>query len=344
MHVASESLDGVNGRSGPTVRSAGDYESMSTPIQESNIHGDPLVWALQPGEAIERTMLHERYGGRKQGGIGPSRLSPNVLVFSDPAAGEPHGYFDGWRTDGCFHYTGEGQRGDQEMKSGNAAILNYETDARALRLFVGARGRVTYEGRFGLARERPFYMTDAPETGDGPSRSVIVFRMLPLDIQPRRSASRLDLALDGGGVTSVPVEEQWTEKAFVAPSRKEYEAERREQKLVLAFHEYLLTQGHEVSRLKIVPTGEAKPLFSDLFDCTTNTLFEAKGSVERGAIRMAIGQLVDYGRFVKPPPRRAVLLPSRPREDLCELLRHAGVELVWQEGKGFLGAPTKTGD
>jgi hypothetical protein len=311
---------------------------MATPIQE-NIYGDPMVWALQPGEAIERTMLHERYGGRKQGGIGPSRLSPNVLIFSDPAAGEPHGDFDGWRADGCFHYTGEGQRGDQEMKSGNAAILNSEAEGRALRLFLGARGRVTYEGRFGLAPDRHFYTTDAPETGGGPTRNVIVFRMLPLDIQPRRSSSRLDLVLVGGSVEDVPVEEQWTEKVFVAPSRKEYEAERREQKLVLAFCEYLAAQGHEVRRLKIVPPGEAKPLFTDMFDRTTNTLYEAKGSVERGAIRMAIGQLSDYGRFVEPAAHPAVLLPSRPREDLCELLAHAGVGLVWRDGKRFVGTP-----
>jgi hypothetical protein len=312
--------------------------AMVAPGASDTGYGDPLVWALQPGEAIERTTLHDRYGGRKQGGIGPSRRSPNVLVFSEPAAGEPHGYFDGWRADGCFHYTGEGQRGDQQMKSGNAAILNYEVDGRALRLFLGARGQVTYEGEFGLAPDRPFYTTDAPETNGGPDRSVIVFRLQPLDIQPKRSSSRLDLVASAG-VEDVPVEEQWTEKAFVAPSRKEYEAERREQTLVLAFRDYLLRAGHDVSRLKIVPPGEAKPLFSDLIDRTTNTLFEAKGTVERGAIRMAIGQLLDYGRFVKPSPRLAVLLPSRPREDLCELLTHAGVELVWREGKTFMRAP-----
>ncbi len=312
---------------------------MAIPIQESNIHGDPMVWALQPGEAIERTILHERYGGRKQGRIVPSRQSPNVLVFSDPAAAEPHGDFDGWRSDGCFHFTGEGQRGDQRMKSGNAAILNCEAEARTVRLFLGAGGQVTYEGQFAPATERPFYTTDAPEANGGPDRNVIVFRLRPLDIQPKRSSSRLDRVIDAGGVEDVPVEEQWTEKAFVAPSRKDCEAERTEQVLVLALRDHLLAKGHEVSRLKIVPPGEAKPLFPDLFDRTTNTLFVAKGTVERGAIRMAIGQLLDYGRFVQPPPRLAVLLPSRPREDLCELLAHAGVELAWREGKKLLGAP-----
>lgn len=76
-------------------------------------------WTLKPGDEIERKLLQEEHGGRTQGGIGPSNKSPNVFVFSDPVAGEQHGYFDGWRDDGCFHYTGEGQRGDQRMVSGN---------------------------------------------------------------------------------------------------------------------------------------------------------------------------------------------------------------------------------
>lgn len=310
---------------------------MASPRPESGVYGDPHVWALQPGEVIDRTVLHERYGGRKQGGIGPSRVSPNVLVFSDPAAGEPHGYFDGWRADGCFHYTGEGQRGDQQMRSGNAAILNHAAEGRALRLFVGARGRISYEGEFELAPDQPFYTTDAPETNNGPDRNVIVFRMRPVDVRPKASSSPLD-RVTSPGVEDVAVEEQWTEKAFVAPSRKEYEAERREQALVLAFRDHLAGEGHDVARLKIVPSGEAKPLFSDLIDRTTNTLYEAKGTVERGAIRMAIGQLFDYGRFVTPSPRLAVLLPSEPRGDLRELLRSVGIDLVWRDGKRFVAS------
>lgn len=301
------------------------------------VHGDPAIWALQPGETIERETLQERYGGRPQGRIGPSTRSPNVLLFADPAAGEPYGHFEGWRADGCFHYTGEGQRGDQQMKSGNAAILEHADAGRALRLFAGTRGRVGYEGEFELAPERPFYTTDAPETGNGPTRSIIVFRLRPLDVRPRPSASPLD-QVGEVGVQDVPVEEQWTEAAFVAPTRAACEAERREQALVGAFRDHLLKQGHQVSRLKIVPPGEAKPLFSDLMDRTTNTLYEAKGTVERGSIRMAVGQLLDYSRFVKPAPRLAVLLPSRPREDLRELLKSAGVDLVWREGKRFVAA------
>jgi hypothetical protein len=304
-------------------------------------YGDPSVWALQPGDAVERKILQARYGGRTQGGIAPSRTSPNVLIFSDPAAGEPHGHFDGWRADGCFHYTGEGQRGDQEMKSGNAAILNHAAAGRTLRLFLGARGRVVYEGEFDLADDRPWYTTDAPEARNGPIRSVIVFRMKPLNTGPKPGSSALDRVVQAG-VEDVPVEERWTEMAFVAPSREPDEAERREQKLILAFRDHLLARGHEVSRVKIVPPGEAKPLFSDLMDRTTGTLYEAKGTVERGAIRMAIGQLLDYSRFLESRPRLALLLPSLPRPDLDELLRQLGIDVVWRDGARFVdraGAP-----
>jgi hypothetical protein len=287
-------------------------------------------WTLNAGEAIERVKLHELYGGRKQGGIGPSRKTPNVFVFSDPASGEQHGYIDSWRNDGCFHYTGEGQRGDQQMKSGNRAILEHVAEGRALRLFRGARGTVIYEGEFELDPESPWYTTDAPETGNGPVRSVIVFRMRPKDNVPKPSTSKLDAVASTPGTIEVPVEEQWTEKAFVNPSQEPYEAERREQKLVREYQTFLESQGHDVCRLKIVPPGEAKPLFTDLYDRTTGMLVEAKGSVERGAIRMAIGQLADYRRFVDGGPKAlAVLLPSEPRVDLLELLKSQGILAVW---------------
>jgi hypothetical protein len=184
---------------------------------------------------------------------------------------------DGWREDGCFHYTGEGQYGDQQMKSGNAAILNHADAGRALRVFMGARGVVAYEDEFELDPEQPYYYTDAPETKNGPVRSVIVFRLRPKTITPRPPNTRIDQLLRER-VEDVPIEEQNTERYFVAPSHEVYEAERREQREVRALEVYLRKKRHEVFRLKIVPPGEAKPLFCDLIDRTTNTLVEAKGS------------------------------------------------------------------
>jgi hypothetical protein len=43
-----------------------------------------------------------------------SSSTPNVFLFTDPAVGHQHGYYDGWVGD-RFHYTGMRQRGDQQF-------------------------------------------------------------------------------------------------------------------------------------------------------------------------------------------------------------------------------------
>lgn len=43
---------------------------------------------------------------------------------------------------------------------------------------------------------------------------------------------------------------------------------------------------------------------------------------------MAIGQLLDYRRFVDKPHKLAVLLPEIPRPDLIEYLRANSVTLI----------------
>jgi hypothetical protein len=167
---------------------------------------------------------------------------------------------------------------------------------------------------------------------------VIVFRLRPKTIQPPRPTSKLAAVLAGPASEEVPIEQQQTERAFVAPSHEPYEAERREQRLVLDLEAHLRRRGHEIVRQRIVPETEARPLFTDLYDATTGTLVEAKGTVERGAIRMAIGQLADYKRFIAGgvPKHVAVLLPKAPRPDLIELLASQGIELIYPVKDGFV--------
>ena len=45
-----------------------------------------LLPGLQPGDRLLRRELHERFGGRQQGGISPSRTVPSVMFFTDPYA------------------------------------------------------------------------------------------------------------------------------------------------------------------------------------------------------------------------------------------------------------------
>jgi hypothetical protein len=121
----------------------------------------------------------------------------------------------------------------------------------------------------------------------------------------------------------------------VEPSRAPYEAERRESELVQRFKTVMEKQGYSAGRLKITPEGEAKPLFTDLYFEEQGLLLEAKGSVDRMSIRMAIGQLMDYRRFAKRKCLCAVLLPSRPRADLLKLLSYAGIGLYYPNAEKF---------
>jgi hypothetical protein len=299
------------------------------------------VWTLKPSQQIERKALHERFGGRTQGGIGPSSRSDNVFVFTDPIAGEKHGYFDGWMPDGLFHYSGEGQYGDQRMMSGNASILNHKQNNKALRVFQGARGTVTYLGEFEVDDKEPWYEADAPETGGGAIRRVIVFRLRPIDaaVQPPQTslARLLDAANDNPNedqVQELELEQQLTERTFVNPDREPYEAERKESTLVQALGDYLRGKNHKVGRHQMLPKGETRPLFTDLYDHDAKLLVEAKGSVTRENVRMAIGQLADYGRFL-PDATRAILLPSEPRQDLIELAHSQDVVVLWPAKQGY---------
>jgi hypothetical protein len=296
-------------------------------------------FGLTPGTQLTRKQLHEDWGGRQQGGISPSSKSQNIFIFWEPAIGEKHGYYDEFRADGCFYYTGKGQYGDQTLTDANRALLNHARDRRRVHLFRGAGGVVEYVTELGLDAENPYYETEAPETGDGPLRRVYVFKFHPLsdNSDPPRTRSKLDGALEAG-VAEVPIENRWTERFFVNPSAEEYVAERREQELVLQLEDYLRRQGHDAARLKMVPAGERRPLFCDIYDKTSGVLIEAKGTVARDALRMAIGQLADYRRFAPDGSRLAVLVPEQPRADLLALLESADIHAIWPEGDRFEAA------
>ncbi|MBB6121341.1 restriction endonuclease [Nocardiopsis algeriensis] len=292
-------------------------------------------WTLKPEEEIKRKHLHDIYAGSRQGGICPSAKSPNILIFSNPESGKKHGYHDEWMSDGCFHYTGEGQHGDQSMTKGNLAILNHIEDGRALRVFQGSKDIVTYKGEFTLDGEDPWYETDAPETNNGPLRKVIVFKLQPVDTKPLAPESLLSkLLATKERVKSIPIEKQKTEEYFVSPNQEAYTAEREEADLVIKFSEYLHSKGLAAERLQIIPKGERRPLFTDLYVKEINLLAEAKGSVTREKIRMAIGQLADYSRFASDATC-AILIPSKPRPDLMELIHSQGYTAIWPDGNTY---------
>ena len=89
---------------------------------------------FRPGQAYRRTDLHDQYGGQRQGGISTPKKHPLIFLITGES-GSQYGYADGFRDDGTFWYTGEGQVGDMEMVRGNGAILNHKEDGKVLYVF-----------------------------------------------------------------------------------------------------------------------------------------------------------------------------------------------------------------
>lgn len=291
-----------------------------------------MAWDLAPGELIKRTGVHARYGGGRQGGIAPSTVSPNVLVFSDPASGAKFGYHDRWE-DGVFHYTGEGQVGEQLMNHGNKAILQHTDDGRALRVFKGVRGVVRYLGEFELD-EDPWYWSVA-EDRNHRRRKVIVFRLRPIDMTlwartPKRKRQEL-------GDTYVPVDET-TKTAPRDPFSPDPDLVDR------GLRGHATTQNALAAFLAEhgIAARRPKPAEPD-FDLAWSHggwwyVTEVKsltGTNETKQLRLGLGQVLDYqDRLLTRHSRvRAILaVEHRPTDDrwlqLCE--RHE-VTLVWPE-------------
>jgi hypothetical protein len=128
------------------------------------------------------------------------------------------------------------------------------------------------------------------------------------------------VAVDQVPLAAIPIERtevRWSVSKAVT---------QKEAQLTSRFQAYLEEHERKVKRYRIIPVGSAA-LYSDLADVTENILYEAKGSADRMSVRLALGQVLDYGRFVGGS-RLAVLLPEAPSDDLIELLEKHDVGCV----------------
>ncbi|MFJ5883470.1 hypothetical protein [Kitasatospora cineracea] len=320
------------------------------------------------GQIGTRPEICAVYGGSPySGGIVPSVDPKNVLLFSDHEVGVLFGYHDGWLAEEdeigkVFEYTGAGKKGDMTFVglkgSGNAAVRDHVAAGRRLHLFV-AVGTVSgtdtklhrYVGEFALDRRKPFVAREALDE-DGQPRTAIVFRLRPVGDVQHTEADQIPPALQ---TFAMLVPAKTTESKLTAPEKNKTKAgkraavpetiaQRREGELSDAFEAHLTAMGHVVKRFQIRIKGKTGTLMTDLYDVTDHVLYELKGTATRPAVRMALGQLLDYGRYVKTEehpevPRRVVLLPALPDEDMADLLADHNIGLAHQDGDTFIGVP-----
>jgi hypothetical protein len=291
-------------------------------------------WDLAPGDYIKRTELHARFGGGGQGGLSPCAKSPNVLIFSDPLSGSRHGYiYDKWdeADSTLFHFTGEGQTGDQQMKAGNAAVLNSASDGRALRVFKGVRGIVRYIDQFKLDR-LPFEIKPAPATGNGPTRQVIVFGLRRMTDATERLARRPRATAAPTYRRADPSPTQQSEQPFTRDPTVIDRALRAHADTQNSLSDFLTSSG--------AITWSPQPAEPDFDLAWTFRGVTFVGEVksltainEDRQLRLGLGQVLDYQALMarETTAVRAVLVVEHQPQDarwlaLCE--RH-NVVLVW---------------
>ncbi|MFJ5653866.1 hypothetical protein ACIQD5_11155 [Streptomyces microflavus] len=316
------------------------WEAVQAAIKASK-NEDPN-WPLTPGDEIRRVELHELYGGSSQNGISPSRTTNNILIFTAPSSGHQHGYYDTWNEDGTFHYTGEGQTGDQKMIRGNKAIHEHRETGKRLRLFEGARGTVRYLGEWVLDPQRPYSEGEAPATGGGPLRKVIRFHLVPVkatisdpDVRIGRDYVAPDETVAPAPATPNVPDPDLVGRNLTAHRRLQNAlAEETQRRGFTALSPDVSDPGFDVAWRD--PQGRVTV-------CEVKSLTQAN---EARQLRTGLGQVLDYQDQLsnRAPWVSAVLWverePSEPRwVDLC---RRVGVTLAWpgQESAAFEDNPS----
>lgn len=278
-----------------------------------------------------RRHLHDLYGGGRQGGIEPSGKTPNVFLFTSPV-GNQFGYnFDGWHSDGTFHFTGEGQRGDQVMTHGNRAVRDHKTENRQLRLFEKVGTSVRYIGEFEIPDESHYVLDEAPDVEQTTLRRVIVFRLRAIGEAWELPAMK---APEGEFTEEIAIEASNVESYISHRSSLESSlALRVEGELVKRYVRWLEVHRGATAVRQAIPTAAGHRMYTDIFVKESGELIEAKASSSRTHIRHALGQILDYSRYVEHATL-AILVPTEPEIDMVQLLLAHGVGVIWEKRSG----------
>lgn len=305
-------------------------------------------WQTAVGTRGTRDDFKKLYGGSTNAGIQTPANSDNILVYSDPKPAGLYGYgLDGWSPDGAFfRYTGHGSDGDQILHVGNKAMAEQPVSGKKLRLFLGVDtvpGSGTriheYQGEFTLDATNPYVLQTQLDQNKNP-RKTFVFNLVPVGTVNHKSGETTSTkalvpALAYAQVVDLEASNLTN---FEIPAQDAKQGEKVEASLVAAFKDVLTARGREAKRIRIYAPGAKWPMFTDIFDETESVLYEAKASASRNDVRGALGQILDYRRFVGVEAS-SVLLPERPAQDLIELLASHDIGVLFRAADGrFMAA------
>jgi hypothetical protein len=246
-----------------------------------------------PHQLYKRSLIHDEFGGNRQGGISPSAKVPYIFIFSGKS-GAQYGYRDGWDNQNIFSYTGEGQDGDMQFIKGNLALREHLNRGKRVFLFEIEGG-----GMVKFISEMEFYDADYFETPDknGTSRigirfflkrigvSIPVnpnqFTLLPLNEDPRKilelnlpnvtERSGLITSRVGQGAYRKRIIHRWEYKCAVTNFNK--------LDILIASHIVPWSKATDHERLDVNNGLLLSPIYDALFDKHLIT-FDNKGKIQ----------------------------------------------------------------
>lgn len=282
--------------------------------------------------------MHEIVGGSFRHGMTSCSAGSEFLLFHDKKKSVKFGYdvWEGLQADGKFHYTGQGTLGNQTLTKSNLALIRAGELGHAIHLIESVEGTCTYIGEY-LLDDPNFFIEEAPDALRESLREVYVFRLSP------KSHFENYLPNDISAQKMTAQSKPWNPPNFTdlfsaQISKEAANIVRDEFKLQNEFGSFLLEQGHDVLSFDFKLPRANGTLRPDFWIQDLGLIVEAKPSISREYIRMAIGQVFDYvhlaaelGLQMKP----AVLLPSLPSRDLVDLFRELGIQLIYKSDMTF---------
>jgi hypothetical protein len=215
----------------------------------------------------------------------------------------------------------------------------------------------------GECRERRFRVSDEPvyvrklepfitvqHELEGPLRDVLPINRAMVQLHPddkekythrevcewmARQLGLTDRQSDSDSITERDLRKSKTETYDykVRTKKQVTEARKREENLLDDYYQWLKKQGRHLSRLRY---GRPE---CDAWEGERQNLIEAKGSISREDIRMAVGQLLDYAFQMREKfenPNKAILLPEEPPQDAVKWLEPLGIKVIWRSGQSFV--------
>ncbi|MEU1495973.1 hypothetical protein [Streptomyces sp. NPDC005732] len=167
---------------------------------------------------------------------------------------------------------------------------------------------------------------------------------LPSPQKQRNKARSLRQAAENAATSgSLVVSEEFNKKMSIRSSTAARIAVHRKAELTRTYLAHLKSIGRKTGAFQIKVKGLTSTLRTDLYDATGHVLYEVRGSQSREEVRMALGKILDYSRYVQTeehqgPPKRVVLLPAKPDLDMFELCESHEVAIVYMSENGsFIG-------